>query len=164
MTLDRDHLSRRLQRGAELIAAAMFAAMFGAFLIQIVTRYVLRSPAGWTLEFSTLAYVWIVFFASAFILKDRDHIRFDMLYHAAGAGKRRWLALTQTAILAVTFLIALPGAYDYVSFMSREKTWILKIPFNLAFSCFILFMVMVILRAAWRIYRLLGHNWRNEIG
>jgi TRAP-type C4-dicarboxylate transport system permease small subunit len=164
MAFDAKQASRRLRRGAELVAAAMFAAMFGAFLIQIVTRYVLRSPAGWTLEFCTLAYVWIVFFASAFILQDRDHIAFDMLYQAAGRGRRRILALLQSLILTITLLIALPGALDYVTFMSREKTWILQIPFSLAFACFILFMVMVILRSALRICRLLGRGWQDELG
>jgi TRAP-type C4-dicarboxylate transport system permease small subunit len=164
MAFDAQQASRRLRRGAEFVAAAMFAAMFGAFLVQILTRYVLRSPAGWTLEFCTLAYVWIVFFAAAFILHGRDHIAFDMLYHAAGRGKRRVLALLQSLILAITFLIALPGALDYVTFMSREKTWILQIPFSLAFACFILFMVMVILRSALRIWRLLGQGWQDELG
>ena len=142
----------------------MFAAMFGAFVIQVVTRYVLDSPAGWTLEFATLAYVWVVFFAAAFLLRDREHIAFDMLYHVAGPAKRRVLAIAQSLVLLATFLIALPGVFDYVSFMSREKTWILQIPFSLAFSCFVLFMVMVILRSGLRIWRLLGRNWPDELG
>ena len=160
----RGRLSRQLRRGAELIAALMFALMFTSFLIQIVTRYVLDSPAGWTLEFCTLAYVWIVFFASAFVLREREHIAFDLLYQAAAPGRRRLLALAQSAILAATFLIALPGAFDYVSFMRREKTWVLHIPFDLAFACFLLFMVMVILRSGLRIWRLLGQSWRDELG
>jgi TRAP-type C4-dicarboxylate transport system permease small subunit len=142
----------------------MFAAMFGAFVIQVVTRYLLRSPAGWTSEFATLAYVWVVFFAAAFVLGEREHIAFDMLYHAARPAKRRILALAQSVILLVTFLIALPGAVDYVTFMSRERTWILQIPFSLAFSCFILFMVMVILRSGLRIWRLIGRGWPEELG
>jgi TRAP-type C4-dicarboxylate transport system permease small subunit len=157
-------LSRRLQRGAELAAAAMFAAMFGAFVIQVVTRYVLRSPAGWTLEFATLAYVWVVFFAAAFVLRDREHIAFDMIYHAVGPAKRRVLAVVQSLTLLVTFLIVLPGTFDYVTFMSRESTWILQIPFSLAFSCFVLFVVMMILRSGLRVWRLLGRDWQDELG
>ena len=157
-------LSRRLTRGAELAAAGMFAAMFGAFVIQVVTRYALRSPAGWTLEFATLAYVWVVFFAAAVLLRDREHIAFDMLYHAAPPATRRVLAIAQSAALLLTFLIVLPGTIDYVSFMSRERTWILQIPFSLAFACFLLFVVMVILRSGLRIWRLLGREWPDELG
>jgi TRAP-type C4-dicarboxylate transport system permease small subunit len=159
-----ERLSRQLRRGAELAAAAMFAAMFGAFVIQVVTRYVLHSPAGWTLEFATLAYVWVVFFAAAFLLRDREHIAFDMLYHAAPPAARRVLALAQSAALLLTFLIVLPGTVDYVSFMSRERTWILQIPFSLAFACFLLFVVMVILRSGLRIWRLLARDWPDELG
>jgi TRAP-type C4-dicarboxylate transport system permease small subunit len=157
-------LSRRLRRGAELTAAAMFAAMFGAFVIQVVTRYVLDSPAGWTLEFATLAWVWVVFFAAAFLLRDREHIAFDMLYHAARPGGRRVLAIAQSLVLLVTFLIALPGVIDYVTFMSRERTWILQIPFSIAFACFVLFMMMLILRSGLRIWRLCGRGWQDELG
>jgi len=164
VSLRAGRLSRRLRRGAELIAAAMFAAMFGAFVIQVVTRYVLDSPAGWTLEFATLAWVWVVFFAAAFLLRDREHIAFDMLYHAAGPATRRLLAIAQSLVLLVTFLIALPGVFDYVTFMSRERTWILQIPFSLAFACFVLFMVMLILRSGMRIWRLCGRGWRDELG
>ena len=157
-------LSRRLRRGAELAAAAMFAAMFGAFVIQVVTRYVLDSPAGWTLEFATLAWVWVVFFAAAFILHEREHIAFDMIYHAVRPGTRRVLAVAQSLVLLVTFLIALPGVFDYVTFMSRERTWILQIPFSLAFACFVVFMVMLILRSGVRIWRLCGRGWQDELG
>ena len=157
-------LSRRLRRGAELAAAALVAAMFGAFGIQVVTRYVLDSPAGWTLEFATLAWVWVVFFAAAFLLQDREHIAFDMLYHAVRPGARRVLAIVQSLTLLVTFVIALPGVVDYVTFMSRERTWILQIPFSLAFACFVLFMVMMILRSGLRVWRLLGRDWPDELG
>jgi TRAP-type C4-dicarboxylate transport system permease small subunit len=138
--------------------------MFGAFVIQVVTRYVLDSPAGWTLEFATLAWVWVVFFAAAFLLRDREHIAFDMLYHAAGPATRRLLAIAQSLVLLVTFLIALPGVIDYVTFMSRERTWILQIPFSIAFACFVLFMVMLILRSSLRIWRLCGRGWQDELG
>jgi TRAP-type C4-dicarboxylate transport system permease small subunit len=157
-------LSRRLKRGAELAAALMFAAMFGAFVIQVVTRYVLHDPAGWTSELATLAYVWVVFFAAAFILGEREHIAFDMLYHAAPPAGRRILAIAQSLILLLTFLVVLPGTFDYVTFMSRERTWILQIPFSLAFACFLVFVVMVILRAGLRVRRLLGRDWADELG
>ena len=67
-------LITRLRRAAELLSALLFAIMLGAFLIQVFTRYVLDDPASWTLEVCSIAYVWIVFFASAVIVDQRQHI------------------------------------------------------------------------------------------
>ena len=58
-------LGAKLKRFAELAAAAMFAAMFGAFMIQIVSRYVFNAPVSWSLEICSIAYVWVVFWSPA---------------------------------------------------------------------------------------------------
>ena len=41
-------LARRLLKGAEILLALMLASMFVCFLVQIVFRYVLNLPVGWT--------------------------------------------------------------------------------------------------------------------
>ena len=53
--------------------------MFGAFVIQVVSRYVFDDPISWTIEVCSITYVWIVFFASGTIVTMRQHITFDML-------------------------------------------------------------------------------------
>ena len=37
-------VAARLRRIAEIVAAALFAAMFVAFILQVFTRYVLNDP------------------------------------------------------------------------------------------------------------------------
>ena len=63
-----------------------------------------------------IAYIWIVFFSAGALVRERDHIRFDMLYRRPAA-PRRWLAIVTTAIVAVLFVAGLPGMFDYVTFM-----------------------------------------------
>src|SRR3546814_18241795 len=70
----------RLTRLAEWAAAAMFAAMFCAFMIQIVSRYVFNLPVSWSLEICSIAYVWVVFRTCAILVRERQHIAFDVLY------------------------------------------------------------------------------------
>jgi TRAP-type C4-dicarboxylate transport system permease small subunit len=73
-------LRARLHRGAELIAAAAFAVMFGAFMIQIVSRYVFDAPVSWSLEICSIGYIWIVFWTCDILVHERQHIIFDVLY------------------------------------------------------------------------------------
>ena len=82
-------LTGRLRRGAELAAAAMFAVMFAAFVVQVVSRYVFDDPVTWSLEICSIAYVWIVFFTSATILTPRQHITFDMLSKSGNPRRQR---------------------------------------------------------------------------
>jgi TRAP-type C4-dicarboxylate transport system permease small subunit len=152
-----------LHRGAELFSAGLFALMFGAFMVQVFTRYVLNDPVTWTLELCSLAYVWGVCFTAGALVREREHIAFDMIYQQVQPGLRRWLAFASTAIIAVLFVAGLPGTVDFVTFMARIRTLALHIPFDIVFSCFVLFLVLTVLFGVVRLKRLLGPDWRAEL-
>jgi TRAP-type C4-dicarboxylate transport system permease small subunit len=151
-----------LRRGAELVAAALFATMFGAFIIQIVSRYVFNHPVQWSLEVCSLAYIWIVFWSAALLLGERQHITFDLLYKAAPPRVRRIIALFITLSIGLVFFAGLPGSLDFVTFL-RRSTLILHVPLSLAYSCFLIFMIAVVAGAAIRTWRLFGKNWRHDL-
>jgi len=153
----------RLKRICELISAALFAAMFVAFLIQIFTRYVLDDPLSWTLEVCSITYVWIVFFASATIVDQRQHITFDLLYKSVRESRRRILAIISCALIVVMFAIGLPGTVDYVLFAGRQHTLMLHIRLDLLYSCFVLFAIGAIVAAALRLRRLWGRDWKSQL-
>jgi TRAP-type C4-dicarboxylate transport system permease small subunit len=152
-----------LRRGAELVAAALFATMFGAFMVQIVSRYVFNHPVQWSLELCSLGYIWLVFWSSDLLVEERQHIRFDLLYKKIPARPRRAVAITNTAALGLVFLAGLPWSLEYISFMGRRSTLVLHIPLDIAYSCFGIFMIAVIVNAAVRLGRLLGPTWQQHL-
>lgn len=158
-------MMRRLKRGAELISALLFAAMFGAFLVQVVTRYLLNDPASWTLEVCSITYVWIVFFASALVVDQRQHITFDMLYKAANQRRRRLFAIVSTASILLMFGVGLPGTLDYIAFLwkTNKNSPTLRLPIAPIYSCFGLFVVGAIVAGALRLRRLFGREWQKEL-
>jgi TRAP-type C4-dicarboxylate transport system permease small subunit len=156
-------LKARLQRAAELVSAALFALMFGAFMIQIVSRYVFNNPIQWSLELCSLAYIWLVFWSSDLLMEERQHIRFDLLYKMLPPRRRRLVAIANTAAIGIVFLIALPSSLEYISFMGRRTTLILHVPLDLAYACFGIFMLAVIAAAAFRLKRLLGRSWEQQL-
>jgi TRAP-type C4-dicarboxylate transport system permease small subunit len=157
------NLGAKLKRGAELIAAASFALMFGAFMVQIVSRYVFNTPVSWSLEICSIGYIWIVFFTSNVLLTERQHIVFDVLYHAFPPRQKRVLAILLTATLGIIFLAALPVTLEYLTFLGRRKTMILRLPMDIVYSCFGIFMIAVVVGAALRIKRLLGAEWQKHL-
>ena len=158
-----DLLRTRLKRGAELVAAAMFAAMFGAFLIQVVSRYVFNAPVSWSLEICSITYIWVVFFVSATILTPREHITFDMLYGTRNPRWKRRFAIFTSASIFLIFLICLPTTIGYVIFSARAHTLILHIRMDIIYSCFAIFMIGAIIGSALRLRRLLGRDWQSAI-
>jgi C4-dicarboxylate transporter DctQ subunit len=145
------HLTKWFPRGAEFIAAAMLAAMFATFLLQIFSRYVLMTPFGWTLELCLTLWVWIVFFGNAFIVRDRDHVTFDIFYLAAPQRVRQILAIISAAAVLIGMLWALLPTWDYIDWLKIRKSATLKIPLRTIFSIYAVFMVAVAIRYAWRI-------------
>lgn len=150
-------------RFSERVAAALFAMMFVGFLIQIISRYVLNMPVAWSLELCSIGYVWVVFWSCSILSGERQQIIFDLLYNKFPPRRRRVLAIVNTATLGLIFLAALPGVLDYVLFLGRRYSMLLKIRMDLVYSCFIIFMVAVIVGAAVRIWRLSGRSWEQNL-
>lgn len=145
-----------LYRRAENLLAAMLAILFAAFLLQIAFRYLLNFPIGWTSEISAILWIWIVLWGAAFVLREEEEIRFDLVYLMAGARARRIMVLLSAAALVALYAISFPAMVDYVTFMKVESTAYLRIRLDWLFSIYLLFGVAVILRylfLSWRALR-----------
>ena len=157
-------LRARMRYFAELVAAIMFMIMFAAFLLQVFTRYILNDPVAWTQEFVLIAYIWIVFWCAAFLLREREHITFDMFFLALPLPGRRVLAIILTALTGVAFVAALPATVDYVTFMKIEKSPVIGLRFDVLYSIFVVFVIAVAVGAVVRVWRLLSRSWQDELG
>jgi C4-dicarboxylate transporter DctQ subunit len=144
-----------LARGADSIAAALLAVMFLTFLLQIGGRYLLPSPLGWTVELTLTLWLWLVFWGAAFCLSDRDHVAFDILYHAVNPRMQRLFAIVSCVAIIGGFVAALPADWDYVTFYKIKKSATLKIRLDWVFSIYLVFAVAVIAQYALLLVRLL---------
>src|SRR3954462_5228618 len=99
---------------ANLIAGAMFAAVFLIFNYKIVTRYLEHDEAAWADEVSVVLFIWIIFWANAFLVRDKEQITFDLVYRQVPDGAKRWMALARLMLIGGIFLWALPGSVDYL--------------------------------------------------
>ena len=138
-----------LRRRAENIVLLLLMGMFLALMIQIVFRYIFNWPTGWTSEASILCWLWVVLWGAAFVTKERDEIRFDVIYGLlSDPMRRRVTVLTGLAILVI-YGMSLPAVTDYVLFMRVEKTSYLKLRFDYAYFAYVIFAVAALGRYAW---------------
>ena len=147
-------VGRWLRRRAENVAAAMLAVMFAAFIIQIVFRYFLNFPVGWTSELTVVMWLWLVLWGAAFVVREADEIRFDLLSSAAGRRARIAMGIITALALIVLYGLSLKPSFDYVAFMKVEKSSYLKIRMDWLFSIYLVFVVAVIVRYLWLLSQL----------
>ena len=173
---------RGVSRAAEAVAAALMAAMFAAFLVQIAIRYTARlqwipesfpflapDRYGWTLEFCLLMWVWLVFWGNAFVVRERDHVTFDLAYVAVSPQVRKWFAILGGLAVTVALLVSIAGTWDRFAILRLKRTATLDAVFGdwirmrHVYAIYILFMVAVARRYAWRVRHVLRHGAEADL-
>jgi TRAP-type C4-dicarboxylate transport system permease small subunit len=153
-----------LHRRAENVLVVMITAMFVAFILQIVFRYFLNLPVAWTEEVCVLAWLWGILWGSAFVTRDDEEIRFDMVYSHVSTRTRRAFRAIAGTIFIVLMLVALPATWGYVKFMGVETSAALRIPMSWVFSVYLLFALAMVVRHALIIWQALRGTDADDQG
>jgi TRAP-type C4-dicarboxylate transport system permease small subunit len=144
-----------LRRRAENVAVVMLAVMFAAFVVQIVFRYFFNFPIGWASELALVMWLWLVLWGAAFVLRENEEIRFDLLSAAVGRRARVVMGSITGAAAVVLYGASLPATYSYVTFMKVEKSSYLDIRMDWLFSIYVIFVLAILARYLWLLVRLL---------
>ena len=165
---------RWFSRLADMIAAGLLAAIFVTFLLQIATRYLPKvityfdldyfpalaaiRPLGWSLELIGILWVWVIFFSCAFVVREQDHVKFDILYLWVSRKTRTIFTVISAAAIVAGMIYALLPTLDYIDWMKMRKTATVrnpftggKIPMRTIFSIYGGFMIVVAARYAWMV-------------
>lgn len=145
----------RLKIAAQLVGGGLFITLFLVFIIQITARFGFNKPMAWTDELVVVLYVWVILWSAAFIVPEREHVAFDLIWNSVGKPARRVMKIMGNLMIGGLCLWAIPATWDYVSFMAREGTPVLGISFRWVFMPFVFLFVMLALRSAWNIWQAL---------
>jgi TRAP-type transport system small permease protein len=143
---------KRLASLANGIGVALFLALFITFIIQIIARFAFNSPLAWTDELAVVLYIWTVLWCAAFVVRDREHVMFDLAYNAASPIVQRVMRLMGSITLAGLVGYGLAGNWDYIWFMRRERTPVLDISFLWVFVPFMFLLVSLVVRNVWSVW------------
>ena len=140
-----------LQRGANAIGGSLFLLLFIVFIIQIAARFLFNKPLPWSDEAAVILYIWVILWAAAFVLPEREHVVFDLVWNSAGRRARQAMRIAGHSLIGGLALAGLPASWDYVHFMAREGTPVLDVPLMWVYLPFVLLMVALVARSAWGI-------------
>jgi TRAP-type C4-dicarboxylate transport system permease small subunit len=154
LSFDRNQIGTWLRRFADGVGVVMIATMFIAFIVQIVFRYLLNFPIGWTSELTIIMWLWLVLWGASFMVREREEIRFDLIYSQVGKRTRSVMVVLGAVALIGIYAFSFPAVADYVLFMKVQSTAYLKIRFDWLFSIYLVFVVAIVVRYAWILWDL----------
>lgn len=145
-------MTRWLQSAANALGGGMFLTLFIVFIIQITARFGFNKPLPWTDEAAVILYVWVILWAAATMVPEREHVVFDLLWNSVGWRTRQVMKITGNLLIGGLALVGLPASWDYVHFMAREGSPVLNISFMWVYLPFVLLMAALVVRSAWGIW------------
>ena len=137
---------------ANLIGGGLFLTLFIVFIVQITARFGFNKPLPWTDEAAVILYVWVILWAAAFIVPEREHVVFDLVWNSVNQRTRQVMKIVGNSLIGGFALVGLPATWDYVTFMSREGSPVLGISFMWVFMPFVLLLMALVVRSAWGIW------------
>lgn len=160
----------------DAVAALLVAALFFTFVLQVTIRYTARlewlseavplldpSRYGWTLEFCLALWVWLVFWGAAFVVRDQDHVTFDLLRQAVPPRVARVFTVVGCLMVAVALLLSIGPTWEKFHILRLKKTATLAslfgdwIRMRDVYSVYVLFLIAVPLRMLWMAWQ----AWRS---
>ena len=169
-------LARGFSHLTEGVAALMMAAIFVTFVLQIAVRYVVgaewftalfgnvvdASTFGWTLEFIMVLWLWTIFFGNAFIVRERDHVTFDILYFAVRPSVRRWFVVIGSAAILAALWLSIEPTYGKMRILRIKSSATLPVKMLPIYSIYFLFLAVVGLRYGARLVEALRYGVERE--
>jgi TRAP-type C4-dicarboxylate transport system permease small subunit len=137
---------------ADLIGGTLFLTLFIVFVIQVTARFGFNRPMAWTDEAAVILYVWVILWSAAFVVPEREHVAFDLIWNSVNLRTRKVMRVAGNLLIGGVALYGIPATWDYVHFMKRESSPVLGISFMLVFLPFVLLLVALVVRSAWAIW------------
>lgn len=123
---------------------AALTITFGAFIVNVVSRYVFNSPVNESYELCLAGLLWCLLLSAPYATRRQGHVCFTLLYDKVDEPVRLAFRLIGSAFLLACFLVMAYPCADWVMFMARKRTAILKIRMDIIYSPFIAFTGLTI--------------------
>jgi C4-dicarboxylate transporter, DctQ subunit len=169
-------LSRLFTGFTEGVAGLMMAAIFVTFILQITVRYVVgaewfvsitggaidAADFGWTVELILVLWLWTIFWGNSFVVRDCDHVTFDIIYNSVGRRTRTVFAIIGALILVAALWSSIGPTYDRMKLLRLKSSATLPVKMLPIYSIYFVFLAAVGLRYLWRAVEVARHGVDRE--
>ena len=142
------------------VAFALFWVMAAVVFYQVVTRYVMDDPAGWTEEIARYFLVAVVFVGAAMSVRRNNHIQVDYFYRLVPTVAGRVLATLVDVVRCLFLGYACWLTWLLLNRIGGQPMAVIDLPVGWVFSAMLFGFALMFLRSlqvAWRHWRQ-GHS------
>ena len=115
------------------------AVIFGSFIVNVVSRYLFNSPVNACYELCLIGLLWALLLSAPHAIRTHRNVAFTLIYDKFGAWGQLIFRLVGTAFLLFCLIRMFYPCLDWVLFMKRKKTAVLKIRYHIIYFPFVIF-------------------------
>ena len=124
---------------------AAFIVLFVFYFILILMRYFFGKSIGWMYETMYIVFAWSTVLSAAYGSRKNDAISFNVVYDTLSPKMKRVFNIVSDGILVALFVYSIPALMRGLKAQAMTKTATMKIPNNIVFFPFVIFVVLMIL-------------------
>jgi len=114
----------QIEKIQKYLCISMLVGIVIGTVLQVFSRYVLQNPYMWTEELARTLGIWLVMVGAGVVLKNDDHVGFDLIPEKFQAFRR---IFTAAVVIAFSILVMKP-AYDHFHIALGRLSSAMQIP------------------------------------
>jgi TRAP-type C4-dicarboxylate transport system permease small subunit len=138
-----NRLSRWIFRPIEGVVSVVTVVMSLVVFLQVVLRYLLDKPFGWTEELGRIAFLVFVMLGAALAYRDNRHLGLDVLENRLGGAALFFFVAAKRVLVIVFAVIMIQQGFVLVNSLFAQ-TPILEIPFSRLYLIFPITMILIL--------------------
>jgi C4-dicarboxylate transporter DctQ subunit len=123
-------LNKFFPKFEEYFIAFLLAAMTAVNVLNVFVRYVLKSNIHWAMEFTVIAFAWLIFLGASWGVKIGAHIGVDTLINFFSDKIKKNISIIAAIFCIIYGIFIFIGSYNYVlkiytvGILSQDIKWL----------------------------------------
>lgn len=117
---------------------------FIAFIVNVIARYAINAPINACYELCLAGLVWCLLLSAPYAARKHNNVAFTLVYDHMNPVGQLVFRLIGNGFLIFCFAMMLYPCYDWVMFMHRKFTAVLRIRMDIIYFPFVVFNVLTL--------------------
>lgn len=119
--------------------------------LQVFFRYVLNAPLAWSEELARYLFIWLVYLASAVVLRDDSHMSMDYFINLFPSSIRIGIDIFGKFVISLFLLVGIRESFTVVNITMMQTSPSLDIPMGFIYAALPVSFFLMLLDFATRI-------------
>lgn len=108
-------ISNLLEKVTNIALILLMLLLTVSTTLQVITRFILKSPLMWTEESSRMSFIWIALLGSTLATKHREHLSLDFIVYKFPKTLRNIIRLVVHLMMMSTAMLFIVAGWEFVS-------------------------------------------------